>query len=73
MLRLRHAEGAGRLHRYGLNVLAVCFCDTWEVYKVGVYARVRRAVQVSATPGKGWSLVKVSTTNGGVRLNRAGV
>jgi transposase len=24
----------------------VCFCDTWEVYKVEVYARVRRAVQV---------------------------
>ena len=24
----------------------MCFCDTWEVYKVEVYARVRRAVQV---------------------------
>jgi len=23
----------------------VCFCDTWEVLKVEVYARVRRAVQ----------------------------
>jgi transposase len=24
----------------------VCFCDTWEVLKVEVHARVRRAVQV---------------------------
>jgi hypothetical protein len=24
----------------------VCFCETWEVLKVEVYARVRRAVQV---------------------------
>jgi transposase len=24
----------------------VCFCDTWEVYKVEVYGRVRRSVQV---------------------------
>jgi transposase len=24
----------------------VCFCDTWEVYKVEVYGRVRRAVHV---------------------------
>lgn len=26
------------------NTGAVCFCDTWEVYKVEVYARVRRAL-----------------------------
>ena len=40
--KVDHPPGAKQPNKTG----EVCFCDTGEVYKVELYRRVRRAVQV---------------------------